>query len=272
MKLTAKQIRHFQETLQAYYSVNGRFDLPWRQPERDGSFNPYKILVSEIMLQQTQVPRVIPKYLAFLTQFPTIDLLARAELSDVLKAWSGLGYNRRAKYLQEAAKQIRLCGDFPNSITELVKLPGVGKNTAGAIVAYAFNRPVVFIETNIRTVYIHHFFADKKDIIDKEILDLLEQTLDTKNPRDFYWALMDYGTDLKQKIGNLNKLSKSYKKQSAFNGSIRQLRGAVLRSLTDKRKTLSQLHSEPQDERLEAVVQALQNEGLIRRSGLYYHL
>ena len=254
-----------------YYELHGRHGLPWRQPEDGGGYDPYKILVSEIMLQQTQVSRVIPKYLAFIAKFPTVRDLASAELGQVLRVWSGLGYNRRAKYLWQAARLL-VERPFPDSITELVKLPGVGKNTAGAILAYTYNRPVVFIETNIRTVYIHHFFADRSGITDEEISQLLALTLDTENPRQFYWGLMDYGTNIKAEIGNLNKLSKYYVRQSAFHGSKRQLRGAVLRSLGEKEMTMHELRSRIDDERLPVVLSELTDEDLIKVSGSRYRL
>jgi A/G-specific adenine glycosylase len=262
----------FLRILQANYRKHGRHDLPWRQPEPDCSFDPYKILVSEIMLQQTQVPRVITKYREFLTAFPTIETLAAAELGQVLRLWSGLGYNRRAKYLHETAKAIAALGYFPNSITELVKLPGIGKNTAGAIVAYAFNRPVVFVETNVRTVYIHHFFADQINIPDSQLIEQVEQTLDKENPREFYWSVMDYGSHLKKEIGNINKLSKHYSKQSKFHGSRRQIRGQVLKLLNEKQLALAELATMIPDERLTDVLQELVSEGLVRQAGKLYRL
>ena len=271
MQLTNQQIQLFHEELHGFYREHARANLPWRQPELDGSFDPYKILVSEIMLQQTQVNRVIPKYLEFLRQFPKAVDLARAEQGAVLRAWSGLGYNRRAKYLHQAAKTISM-QDFPQTITELVKLPGVGKNTAGAIMAYTYNQRAIFIETNIRTVYIHHFFHDSTDISDTQIADLLEQTMDTVNLRDFYWALMDYGSYLKQTVGNLNKWSSTYSKQSRFKGSIRQLRGQVLRELHEGDKTIKELRDSIADERLPAVLQALLEEGMVQFANKKYHL
>jgi A/G-specific adenine glycosylase len=180
----------FLESLWSYYAASGRTMLPWRLPEADGSFEPYKIMVSELMLQQTQVPRVVPKYQAFLERFPSVDALAAAELGEVLRAWQGLGYNRRAKFLWQAAQVVRTQRSFPDTAEGLVKLPGIGRNTAGAILAYAYNQPVVFVETNVRTVYIHHFFADRTDIHDTEIAALVAQTLDREQPRDFFWALM----------------------------------------------------------------------------------
>lgn len=271
MRLNTAAVQEFQNTTSEYYQQNGRHDLPWRQPGPGGGFDPYKILVSEIMLQQTQVPRAIPKYQEFLGAFPAVAALAQAELGQVLRLWSGLGYNRRAKYLHEAAKIIT-AGSFPDSIAELAKLPGIGKNTAGAIMAYAYNEPAIFIETNIRTVYIHHFFAGKSGVADFEIARLLEQTIDAENPREFYWALMDYGTYLKGKIGNINKLSKHYIKQSNFHGSRRQIRGQVLKALGEKQHTLAELKTLILDERLEAVLEELTSESLIRHAGTAYRL
>jgi A/G-specific adenine glycosylase len=264
----------FRETIWEQYRLNGRHDLPWRQPERTGSYDPYKILVSELMLQQTQVNRVIPKYLEFLKQFPTPESLASAALGDVLRAWSGLGYNRRAKYLKQAAEVIvtDFEGKLPGTQPDLIRLPGVGNNTAGAVMAYAYNAPVTFIETNIRTVYIHHFFSDQTDVPDRAITELVAESLDRENPREWYWALMDYGSQLKQSGIKLNPLSKGYTKQSIFEGSRRQVRGKVLKHLHDGPASLLQLQAEIADDRLETVLSDLVTEGMIKREGGKYHL
>ncbi|MBC7546197.1 hypothetical protein H7171_00450 [Candidatus Saccharibacteria bacterium] len=178
-------IADFQNTIYQHYDQLGRHNLAWRLPEADGSFNAYKIMVSELMLQQTQVTRVSTKYPEFLATFPTVQALAVSELGDVLRVWSGLGYNRRAKFLHQAARMIiqDLGGIFPNTVAGLVALPGVGVNTAGAIVAYAYNQPVVFVETNIRTVYIYHFFRNDASVSDKQITNVAEPTLDYEHPR-----------------------------------------------------------------------------------------
>jgi len=272
MDLTHHQQKQFLETLWNYYAEFGRFELPWRICEPDGRFDPYKIMVSELMLQQTQVGRVIPKYQEFLAEFPTVHNLAQAELGDVLRAWQGLGYNRRAKYLWQAAQIVDNLKHFPETVPELVKLPGVGVNTAGAIVAYAYNSPVVFIETNVRTVYIHHFFADRMGVADKEIIDLAAQTLNHEHPREFYWALMDYGSHLKTTIGNANKASKHYVKQSRFVGSRRQVRGQIIKLLGSVPQTLPVLQQVIQDERLPEVLSELVSEGLVRQNGRQYYL
>lgn len=264
----------FRETVWDYYRAHGRHDLPWRLPESDDSFDPYKIMVSELMLQQTQVGRVLPKYQLFLERFPTVADLAAAPLGEVLRVWSGLGYNRRAKFLHQAAQraQADYGGTFPQTVPALVKLPGIGPNTAGALLAYAFNQPVVFIETNIRTVFIHHYFNDHEAVADKEILALVAKTLDHEHPREWYWALMDYGAYLKQAVGNLNRQSRSYARQSAFHGSRRQIRGQVIRLLGQGPQTRARLAEQIADDRLAEVLAELIQEQLIRRNSRYYLL
>jgi len=272
MKLGEQQRAEFLEVLRKFYEKAGRSSLPWRQPERNGSFDPYKVMVSELMLQQTQVVRVTPKYHTFLERFPSTTSLAQASLGDVLRVWQGLGYNRRAKFLWQSAQALNKLKHFPSALEELTKLPGIGTNTAGAILAYTYNQPVIFVETNIRTVYIHHFFHGRTDISDKEIISLLEQTLDSKNPREFYWALMDYGSHLKATAGNANKASRHYTRQSAFHGSRRQVRGQIIRLLGETNLTLADLQAAVADERLESVLSDLVTEGLVRRQNGTYSL
>ncbi|MEP7205051.1 MAG: A/G-specific adenine glycosylase, partial [Candidatus Saccharibacteria bacterium] len=178
-------------------------DMPWRTVT-----SPYFILVSELMLQQTQVERVIPKFTAFMEYFPDVVALASASQAEVLRAWSGLGYNRRAMYLHQAAKKIAtdFGGVIPPVRSQLLELPGVGPSTSAAILAYSFDQPVVFIETNIRTVYFHHYFADATIVHDKELLATVRDTLDHAHPRQWYWALMDYGNHLKRAgMGRINQ-------------------------------------------------------------------
>ena len=256
----------FSETVWEYYRTNSR-ELLWRTPESDGIFDPYKIMVSEIMLQQTQVSRVTTKYMEFLDRFPTVVTLAASSFSDVLLVWSGLGYNRRAKFLLAAAQAImnEYDGMFPRSAKELETLPGIGKNTAAAIRVYAFNYPDVFIETNIRSVYIHHFFKDREKVTDKELLPIIEASIDRDNPREWYWALMDYGTYIKATHGNASRSSANYKKQSVFEGSRRQLRARILRSLLEGPKQLDYFLENYDDERLDSVLEDLERESLIVR-------
>ena len=226
-RLSRKRINSFQQQIKRFYNENKR-DMPWRD-----TVDPYCILVSEFMLQQTQTERVLLKYDPFITRFPDFQTLSRAGLKKVLAAWQGLGYNRRAINLKETAEEIisRYSGKVPESTEELIQLPGIGKATAGAILAFVFNKPSVFIETNIRRVFIHFFFQDKKDIQDKEIMPLVEKTLDHENPRHWYYALMDYGTMLKKQGSNPNRKSAHYSRQAPFEGSNRQARGAILRHL-----------------------------------------
>lgn len=274
MKPKPAEIRIFQETVLQYYRQHGRHDLPWRLPAVGGTFDPYVITVSELMLQQTQVNRVIPKYRAFLAVFPTVQALAAAPLSDVLILWSGLGYNRRAKFLWQLAWQVvqSFDGVFPAEREALTTLPGIGPNTAGAVLTYAFNQPAVFIETNVRTVFIHHFFQNKTGVADKDLLPFIEAALPANNCREWYWALMDYGVHLKQTVGNMSRASAGYAKQSTFQGSRRQVRGRILRLLTGGPRTATGLAQAINDERLSAVLNDLIAEGFIVRSDGFYHL
>ncbi|NCN82334.1 MAG: A/G-specific adenine glycosylase [Candidatus Pacebacteria bacterium] len=216
----------FQHYLLNWYSIYGRHDLPWRQ-----TTDPYHILVSELMLQQTQVERVIPKYLAFIKEFPSFSKLAQAEQSEVIELWQGLGYNRRARYLHQCAQQVA-GKTFPKTLKELEQLPGIGPYTATAICAFSYNQPVIMLETNIRTVFLYHFFPGQTSVKDSDLIPYIIKTLDTQNPREWYWALMDYGSVLKKLTGNHARRSSSYTKQSKFAGSLRQVRGEIIRLLT----------------------------------------
>ena len=245
-------------------------EMPWRADTR-----PYYVMVSEIMLQQTQVDRVVPKFEAFIERFPAIEDLAKATLGDVLQMWSGLGYNRRAKFLHQAAIKIidEYAGVFPDTLEGLKTLPGVGVNTAGAILAYSFNTPSIFIETNVRTVYFYHYFDSQATVTDSELKTVVEETIDTEHPREWYWALMDYGTYLKrQGIGQNNK-SSHYKKQSPLKGSVREVRGQILKLLTEaeyEEKALRTLLIA--DERFQPALESLQKDGLVEKTKDIFHL
>lgn len=246
-------------------------DMPWRRDTR-----PYYVVVSELMLQQTQVARVIPKFEEFIRVFPDESSLANAELSEILRLWQGLGYNRRAKYLHDIAKIIthEYNGVWTLDQASLVALPGIGKNTAGAIGAYVDNQPTLFIETNIRTVYFYHFFDGKEAVADTDIMPMLEGTLDVEHPREFYWALMDYGTWLKANgIRNVT-LSHHYKKQSPLEGSVRQVRGKIVAALTSSDSLeLTELQEVVGfDERFMPALTGLVRDGLVTHSGTIYHL
>ncbi len=264
-----REIAAFRKKVYGYYFKQGR-DLPWRHTK-----NPYRVLVSEVMLQQTQVDRVIPKYCVFLKMFPTVRSFASAPLSDVLRLWQGLGYNRRGKFLHEAAKMIvrDYGGKFPKTPELIEKLHGVGPYTARAISTFAYNTPEVFIETNIRTVYLHHFFKNKTGIRDVNILERIEQTLDRKNPREWYWALMDYGAFLKKQHGNANHRSAHYTRQSKFEGSNRQIRGLIIKTvLAEKSITavaLARKIKKPAQV-VQGVADTLAREGLVKKIGKKY--
>lgn len=238
--------------------------MPWREDTR-----PYYVLVSELMLQQTQVSRVIPKFDAFIVRFPDETSLASASLAEVVQLWQGLGYNRRAKFLHLAAQMIvhEFEGVFPASVADILRLPGVGKNTAGAILAYAFNTPAVFVETNVRTVYIHHFFADNFSVTDKEIEELVEATIDRENPRRFYQNLMDYGTWLKASgVRNIAQ-SHHYRKQPPLKGSVREIRGQIVALLAGGELSETSLRQAlPHDERYAVALAGLIRDGLVTQS------
>lgn len=265
-------VTEFQKLITAHYAAYQR-ELPWRTPalspsEKD-TLNPYYILMSELMLQQTQVQRVIPYYNSFINRFPTMQSLATSPMSDVLKLWQGLGYNRRAMYLHQAVENlVDVPGEWDKSLLELQK--GIGPNTASAIRVYAYNKPEIFIETNVRSVYLHHFFQGRTQVPDGEILELIQYTMDRDNPRQWYWALMDYGSYLKNITPNPSRRSKHHKVQSKFEGSNRQLRANVLKRLIVAPATHKSLLQEFSDDRLDSVLDSLKSEGLInKKSGRY---
>lgn len=260
-----KELTALKGAVHAYYREHGRHDLPWRV-----NVSPYSIYISEVMLQQTQVSRVRGKYAEFIAELPDFELLASAPQAEVIRLWQGLGYNRRALWLKAGAEAVvdNYGGKLPQDPAELKKLPGIGPNTAGSIAAFAFNSSVVFIETNIRRVFLHHCFADSEGVADAEILPFIEQALDGEEPRQWYWALMDYGSYLATQLPNPNRRSKHYAKQSKFAGSDRQIRGEILRLLlasSMKRSELGQalVPYEQNTQRVERILGALIREGFV---------
>lgn len=234
--MVPSSINDFKKTIWQYYSQNGRhFD--WR-----GVDDPYKVFISEVMLQQTQTARVAVKYPAFIARFPDFESLANASLKDVLREWQGMGYNRRGMYLHKAAQKIvqEHQGVLPNDPEMLDELPGIGAATAASICAFAFNRPTIFIETNIRAVFIYFFFPGQEQVHDKQLWPLIEASVDHDRPREWYYALMDYGVMLKKTMVNPSRKSKHYTKQSKFEGSDRQIRGIILKILTTSPAFVSQ--------------------------------
>ncbi len=265
-----KSLTEFRKTIWAFYKKQGRHDLPWRE-----TTDPYRILVSEVMLQQTQVERVIPYYKDFLKKFPNVRALARAPLSSVLISWQGLGYNRRPKMLHEAAKLVmkEYKGIMPTDPEALDALPGVGPYTARAVAAFSTNLDVVFIETNLRTVVMHHFFPKKEQVADAEILEILAKALPKGKGREWYAALMDYGAHLKRSGVRLNAKSKTYAKQSKFEGSPREARGSILKKLAQgptSKAVLLKLLAAERSAQVEAQIGKLLTEKLIEKVGRWY--
>lgn len=207
-------------------------DLPWRRTR-----DPYGVWVSEVMLQQTQVARVDGRWQRWLERFPSVEALAEAPSADVLAEWQGMGYNRRALALRAAAGRIVELGHFPREQSELVALPGVGPATAAGIRAFAYDLPGVYLETNVRTVFLHELFAGETDVPDKAISPLVARTCpaDDSDPRDdprtWYYALLDYGAELKRRLPNPSRRSRTHVRQSRFEGSHRQKRAEVVRIL-----------------------------------------
>lgn len=258
----------FRNTIRDYYRQSGRHGLPWRKTK-----DPYRILVSEVMLQQTQVSRVLKKYQEFLKAFPTLHDLACASAADVVRVWQGMGYNRRALTLHHAAREIvsRFSGRIPRDSEVLAELPGIGPYTARAICIFAFNRPEICIETNIRRVYIHHFFPRARNVPDRKILPFIEATLDQNDPRTWYWALMDYGAALVRRIPNPNRRSRHYIRQEAFEGSRRQVRGAILKKLcANGAITVAALAKTLPREKVKESIFALEREGFLKKEGRVY--
>lgn len=257
----------FQVLVKNFYNDHGRHDLAWRH-----DITPYRILVSEIMLQQTQVGRVEEKFLAWMKRWPTEGELAKAKLAEVLVMWQGLGYNNRAKRLWEAARSVAASG-WPTERAGLEALPGIGPYTSGAIMAFAYDQPVVFVDTNIRRVILHHFFPGQTDVSDKVVLAKAAEVLpDDWSPRLWYWALMDYGSHLGAKLRaeNPNRRSRTYAKQSKFDGSLRQVRGAILRALAVGHTTSRTLWRRVEKDLGRTVASDQQKDALagLRRDGL----
>lgn len=261
--------QQFKNTVMEYYAEHARADLPWRVDTR-----PYYIVVSEIMLQQTQVERVIPFFKKWIGVFPNWKRLAGAPQSQVLRYWKGLGYNSRALRLQKLAQSITdtYHGRLPQDYKKLLDLPGIGPYTAGAVRAFAFDQYTPIIETNIRRVFIHHFFKGQAGVTDQQIREVMDDLGDIDNPREWYWALMDYGSQLpKIEKYNPNQQSKHYTRQSEFKGSDREIRGQILGVLLEqkndrilKEKIFKKLGFE--HERYQKIANQLEKEDFIKQT------
>lgn len=266
------KMRDFSNIIWNYYKKYGR-DLPWRH-----NITPYRIVVSEVMLQQTQVSRVTKKFDSFLKKFPNWKSLAQAPVIEVLKEWQGLGYNRRALHLHRLAQMIG--GKLPRTHEELLELPGIGPNTAGSVLAFAFNIPHPFIETNIRAVFIHFFFKNsRRKVHDRELMQYITQALQEKrnqeNSREWYYALMDYGCFLKQTEINPSRRSKHHTKQSKFEGSNRELRSHILKMILQEKRTKRELLKVFSDREAGTITRNLfdlEKEGFIKSTHPYYEI
>ncbi|MBE6473531.1 MAG: adenine glycosylase [Coriobacteriaceae bacterium] len=253
-------------------------DLPWR-----GIDDPYGVLVSEVMLQQTQVARVMRYWQRWMELFPTVDALAAADVATVLEQWQGLGYNRRALALKRTCEtcSAERDGQLPRTADELMALPGIGPATAAGIVAFAYDEPSVYIETNVRSVFIHELFPDEDEVRDRALVPYVADACPDEGARAWYYALLDYGADLKARIANPSRRSAHYSRQSAFSGSRREKRSFVLKqvlaaesgaSLEDLAASLDAHEREagrPAVDRglFESIVADLVSEGFFRREG-----
>ena len=258
--LTPHVVSQFQSLIRQHYREHGR-TFPWRETD-----NPYHILVSEIMLQQTQTSRVVSKYREFVSTFPDFFAIARAPLRDVLLVWQGLGYNRRALALQRIAQEVvaQFDGQLPADPEVLRKFPGIGQYTAAAIAAIAFNTPTVFLETNIRTVFLHHFFEKSEKITDRNIFPLVKATLVKENPREWYYALFDYGAMLKRERKAIARITRH--RQSPFRGSNREMRGQIVRLLLTRESIAEQELAgflKENNGRVRRIITQMQEEGFI---------
>lgn len=269
--LDQDEVRRFREAIYAHYGARGR-SFPWRDTK-----DPYRIVVSEIMLQQTQTERVLPKYEDFIAAWPDFAALSRATLVDVYNLWQGLGYNRRAKALIDIAKIVEsdFSGTLPEADGELEKFPMIGPATAAAIRAFAFEKPSAYLETNIRRVYIYFFFAGRSDIGDTELLPLAEAALDPQEPRQWQYALMDYGVFLKITLPNPNRRSLHHVVQPPFKDSDRQIRGEILRFLLGNPASQAAeiFRSLPFEKtRVAKAIKNLESEGMLVKENAVYRI
>ncbi len=221
-------LRDFCDEVHSWYARNGRV-FPWRE-----TMDPYHILLSEMMLQQTQTQRVLPKYQLFLDLWPDFFALSTASLTDILLAWKGLGYNRRAKALKQIAQKTQEWGyTLPPDYETLLQLPMVGPATASAVMAFSYGEPAIYLETNIRRVILHYFFQDEPSVHDRSITGVLSSLSKIQDDhKHWYYALMDIGVQLKASGINPNRRSLHYTRQSPFEDSSRQVRSTVLDIIT----------------------------------------
>jgi A/G-specific adenine glycosylase len=263
--LSAEEIASFRERVLRHYAEHGR-SMPWRE-----STDAYEILVSEVMLQQTQVARVLPAYERFLDAFPDPGALASAPLEVVLRQWQGLGYNRRAVRLRQSAELIvaEHEGQVPSEYEALLALPGIGPTTAAGVMAFAWGEPHPYIETNVRAALLHDFMPAEDDVPDTRLVPIFEATVDRDDPRTWLYALMDYGAHLKATMPNPSRRSRHYARQSPFEGSRRQKRSQLLRAAMDGTSAPDELAHTAELELSEAeeILDELAAEGFLVREG-----
>lgn len=260
-------IRAFRKMVWAHYAAHGRHDMAWRK-----KISPYRIFISEVMLQQTQVARVAEKFPLFMKAFPGFKALAASPLGDVLAVWQGMGYNRRALYLKRTAEKIMAehGGKLPRDIALLEGLPGIGPATARSIAAFAWNSEEAFIETNIRSVFLYHFFKGRSGVSDAVVMPIVARALVKGRSREWHWALMDYGTHLKREVGNISRNAKGYAKAKPFKGSDREVRGAIVKVLASGRPASVVAIAKASGmarERVASNIENLVREGMARREG-----
>ncbi|MFX0062059.1 MAG: Fe-S cluster assembly protein HesB [Candidatus Hermodarchaeota archaeon] len=264
-KIQPERAKQFQEKIFAWWGKNKR-DFPWRQTK-----DPYHIIVSEFMLQQTQASRVVDKYLAFIKTFPTLESLVRADKAEIFRLWSGLGYNRRAMWLQEAANSILQMEEFPKDPTQLKKLKGIGSYTSRSILIFAFNLNLATVDTNIRRILIAEGFATE-ETTERELFEIAEQLVPKNRSRDYHSALMDYGALVKTatKTG-----IRPTSKQGKFAGSNRQYRGRIVKYLTTKKRAdrvelIQECNIPP--EKADSIFDSLLADSLMQKKGKEYFL
>lgn len=276
MEVSAPRLESFKQTVWEQGRAHYR-DLPWRD-----TFDPYAILLSEVMLQQTQVARVLGRWEEWLDVFPTIEALAQAPLPPVLELWQGMGYNRRALNLKRCAEEVvaKHGGEIPKDRKALLALPGIGPSTSAGVRIFAFQEPDMYLETNVRTVFIHELFSEQDEVPDKELKALVEETCpQDERVRDWYYALLDYGAHLKKTVPNPSRRSAQYKRQSKFEGSHRQKRAYLLRRIVDGECSLEGLVADigkaeesagrkaPSEIEVRDILRELEREGFVLEQG-----
>jgi len=262
----------FRARVWAHYRAADRGPMPWRETR-----DPYRVLVSEVMLQQTQVSRVVPVYERFVEAFPTAEALAAAPLDDVLRVWRGLGYNRRAVSLRAAAERVvaEHRGQVPRALEQLRALRGVGPATAAGVRAFAFGEPGVYIETNVRAALLHEFFGQAEGVRDAQLAPVYEAVFDRDQPREWLFALMDYGAHVKRAHANPSRRSAHHTRQTPFEGSRRQKRARLLHAVVDRgQATAASLASELglDTEQAEELLSELEAEGFLARDGRHFRV